>query len=73
MRGEASVANVMARVAKGPSPRARGSPEVETLRDIFDGSIPACAGKPVGASVRRGDERVHPRVRGEALGRIKGK
>ncbi len=50
----------------GPSPRARGSPGKALDLRTRDGSIPACAGEPVG---RLGDLRcttVHPRVRGGA-------
>ena len=51
----------------GPSPRVRGSPRPCHVGHVEQGSIPACAGKPLEAGRAGHAERVHPRVCGEAL------
>ena len=53
---------------RGPSPRVRGSPAWLGETRPVEGSIPACAGKPVTPASRRHGATVHPRVCGEALG-----
>ena len=52
--------------SKGPSPRVRGSLALDSISEIAEGSIPACAGEP--RHVRRAgpDLQVHPRVCGGA-------
>ena len=65
--GEASVPASGSRYSMGPSPRVRGSHFGTRRVAEYDGSIPACAGKPpVGAPSPR-PATVHPRVCGEAL------
>ena len=50
----------------GPSPRVRGSQDLDRGEELVDGSIPACAGKPGRRRAGRSPARVHPRVCGEA-------
>ena len=50
----------------GPSPRVRGSRVGHLAGHLRLGSIPACAGKPRGRTIRPRARRVHPRVCGEA-------
>ena len=65
--GEAMAAYKVWPSFPGPSPRVRGS-RLQCFHggDPF-GSIPACAGKPLPAPGRAGDQEVHPRVCGEAV------
>ena len=70
--GEAGAILAPWHVARGPSPRVRGSRERPSDAVRGEGSIPACAGKPVSASTPCGSCRVHPRVCGEA-GRLEGR
>ena len=51
----------------GLSPRVRGSRDEGTRDVVSVGSIPACAGKPIGPGRRMGGFGVYPRVCGEAL------
>ena len=65
MRGEHSRPPAAQRMARGPSPRARGAPRHGVPHVLDAGTIPACAGSTRPArrtSWRAGD---HPRVRGE--------
>ena len=55
---------------QGPSPRVRGSPTASALQCPCPGSIPACAGKPAAQARAVNLPAVHPRVCGEAPGRI---
>ena len=50
----------------GPSPRVRGSRRLPRAVAVLVGSIPACAGKPIGAGGGSSVAGVHPRVCGEA-------
>ncbi len=52
--------------AKGPSPRARGSPPPRTSARRAPGSIPASAGEPRSGRSRESKRWVHPRERGGA-------
>ena len=54
----------------GPSPRARGSPDLEFEPSGAWRSIPACAGEPRPARHSGDTARVHPRVRGGAAHRL---
>ena len=65
--GEAEVGILAHPVALGPSPRVRGSPQLDHAHDARFGSIPACAGKPDFFSAAAAAQRVHPRVCGEAV------
>ena len=65
--GEACVISVVPRRTRGPSPRVRGSLYQVGVSDRLEGSIPACAGKPLRRGRCRGHGRVHPRVCGEAI------
>ena len=65
-RGEARPGRARAGLAKGPSPRARGSPRGVGDQSLVRGSIPASAGKPTGLALQGLLEEVHPRERGEA-------
>ena len=65
--GEAVTASRQRRLAYGPSPRVRGSREVERAKQVAHGSIPACAGKPSCTPRASGGRAVHPRVCGEAF------
>ena len=64
--GEADRRPVRNRVARGPSPRVRGSLLAGDRHPLLPGSIPACAGKPMRALPARRTSGVHPRVCGEA-------
>ena len=46
----------------GPSPRMRGSPDIERRQDRGGGSIPPCAGEPPSGFPATNRRRVHPRV-----------
>ena len=48
----------------GLSPRVRGNPAPPPATRRCPGSIPACAGEPLGVDARFGDEQVYPRVCG---------
>ena len=52
---------------QGPSPRVRGSLRPVLLEGDRQGSIPACAGKPLATGWESPATRVHPRVCGEAV------
>ena len=52
---------------RGPSPRVLGSHCRPPPNMDREGSIPACAGKPLARAARRRTFQVHPRVCGEAL------
>ena len=52
---------------RGLSPRVRGNPVMEEARRLDDGSIPACAGEPVGVGQLVAAFRVYPRVCGGTL------
>ena len=64
--GEADTCESNRRNAMGLSPRVRGSPVGVNRRTIMPGSIPACAGKPSPLCLLVLDNRVYPRVCGEA-------
>ena len=64
--GEAYFSTFGARSSAGPSPRVRGSPDLEGGDPDGVRSIPACAGKPYTHHATRIISRVHPRVCGEA-------
>ena len=66
MCGEAYQGDPTPDEGTGPSPRVRGSQLPEPPNLLAPGSIPACAGKPMKASVCGLTTRVHPRVCGEA-------
>ena len=51
--------------SSGPSPRVRGNRAIPAADESGDGSIPACAGKPLPALGPPPENRVHPRVCGE--------
>ena len=51
---------------RGPSPRVRGSRQIEVGDTGGPGSIPACAGKPRRPASSSAPDEVHPRVCGEA-------
>ena len=68
--GEASSEIIDATRRSGPSPRVRGSPPCAGGPRVGGGSIPACAGKPRPDAAYRNPVRVHPRVCGEAVGRM---
>ncbi len=55
-------------IESGPSPRARGSLALLLQDDALAGSIPACAGEPCRSRSWLCPPRVHPRVRGGAVG-----
>ena len=65
-RGEATMLRSARIVARGPSPRARGSPSLGAAADASHRSIPASAGKPDCEATPSDQTRVHPRERGEA-------
>ena len=71
VRGEAIVSSTTSLTAWGLSPRPRGSRHRPPAPIGTSGSIPASAGKPPGRSRRRTDRRVYPRVRGEAVPRLR--
>ena len=52
---------------KGLSPRVRGSRRAGAARGPHEGSIPACAGKPIRRATISAPSRVYPRVCGEAI------
>ena len=64
--GEAAFPDLEVSIHTGPSPRVRGSHDMNSFRNGSHGSIPACAGKPSASDGSCGEERVHPRVCGEA-------
>ena len=64
--GEATPTVRRVPLARGPSPRVRGSRIDVTLDRGALGSIPACAGKPRSCPIARTRRWVHPRVCGEA-------
>ena len=68
-RGEANFARSPSACSWGPSPRARGSRDLDASRRGVAGAIPASAGKPPtpGRCPRPGEG--HPRERGEAARR----
>ena len=49
----------------GLSPRVRGNHDLLAVEPLYPGSIPACAGKPVGYECHQPAPRVYPRVCGE--------
>ena len=67
MCGEARIEPILLTRCQGPSPRVRGSRLDLDRNQTFDGSIPACAGKPSSPACRSARRRVHPRVCGEAV------
>ena len=69
--GEASGVRAVSIGDWGPSPRVRGSLERGLRSAASEGSIPACAGKPLVASSTLAVVRVHPRVCGEAARRAR--
>ena len=71
-RGEAAARASEDAKARGPSPRARGSPTGAPATKAFNGSIPAGAGKPRWRDTTGGSSEVHPRGRGEAPGAARG-
>ena len=71
VRGSRPRASVAPGRVRGPSPRVRGSHHAPDVASAATGSIPACAGKPPGSSRFRLGSRVHPRVCGEAVARIR--
>ena len=52
------------RMGQGLSPRVRGNPTRDMIRQFRSGSIPACAGEPPARIHRRYQGRVYPRVCG---------
>ena len=64
--GEAADLDLAPSQSRGPSPRVRGSPSNPSDGGATTGSIPACAGKPHPGGLCCDQERVHPRVCGEA-------
>ena len=66
VRGEASFYLPSSSPEGGRSPRARGSRARKRRVARAQGSIPACAGKPLSATCLASASRVDPRVRGEA-------
>ena len=67
VRGEAWWPRTPRSPRRGLSPRPRGSHRVAHHDGLAAGSIPASAGKPNGHHLRHRDDRVYPRVRGEAM------
>ncbi len=67
MRGGAGRIAPLPRVYRGRSPHARGSPLGGDDARPHQGSIPACAGEPLGASYLLGAREVDPRMRGGAM------
>ena len=66
VRGGACFVRTLGPRLKGPSPRARGSPQVRRCEHDAVGSIPACAGEPRPVCAAIPPPKVHPRVRGGA-------
>ena len=64
--GEAIAVRVQRQHTEGPSPRVRGSHAPAELPLVENGSIPACAGKPLRSHSSSTADWVHPRVCGEA-------
>ena len=64
--GEAVFRGCRGKPQTGLSPRVRGSPLRRGRRGAGRGSIPACTGKPISASLRMRWVSVYPRVYGEA-------
>ena len=63
--GETSMKGLPTSLIRGLSPRVRGNLDRLDLGPVLRGSIPACAGKPDGASYARTHAAVYPRVCGE--------
>ena len=63
--GETSWRTTSALSARGRSPRVRGNRVEQHPKRVLAGSIPACAGKPLGHLVPCAQDRVDPRVCGE--------
>ena len=70
--GEATIVSGTGATGKGLSPRVRGSHEATDEDNEYHGSIPACAGKPLDLLVRFDNDRVYPRVCGEAKQPLQG-
>ena len=68
VRGGAALPMYSSIFEKGRSPRARGSLASLVEQLVHPGSIPACAGEPIGMQTLGEDRRVDPRVRGGATG-----
>ncbi len=66
-RGAARYVSLLADKLSGPSPLSRGSRRPHLRGVHLAGSIPALAGQPRGAIIRRQFSRVHPRSRGAAV------
>ena len=62
--GEARRRPTAGSLSRGPSPRVRGSRNLDLYGENIYGSIPACAGKPARVSGFSRSPRVHPRVCG---------
>ena len=73
MRGEHPTYANSSLYMSGSSPRARGARPPHPGPAPGPGIIPACAGSTVSAHGERGDERDHPRVRGEHTCWFKGR
>ena len=65
VRGEHALIRCAIRRVDGPSPRARGTPEIKFHTSAGARSIPACAGNTRTLSCCARPRAVHPRVRGE--------
>ena len=63
--GETRERDLVGQAVGGPSPRVRGNRRRHRPAAPARGSIPACAGKPLGGRAHRGCAEVHPRVCGE--------
>ena len=70
VRGEAQATDPIGLHVLGRSPRARGSPLLRISHRPWEGSIPACAGKPSDGGDKLPGLQVDPRVRGEASARL---
>ena len=68
-RGESFAGAPLSRPVGGPSPRARGILAARARAVHILGSIPASAGNPHRHQIHLSLSRVHPRERGESLGR----
>ena len=67
VRGETGIVPPSTLPRFGLSPRARGNPDELTPKENLFGSIPTCAGKPIGQGDPRRGGGVYPHVRGETL------
>ena len=70
VRGERASDVLPVALARGSSPRARGTRPTRGDRLVLARFIPACAGNAAGGGTRARRSSVHPRVRGERAGSV---